>query len=169
MPEVLRRARRGLGDLYDLLPHNKKPDRDEIIDLIGQTELEDMLPGMRRILADAIRRDNLHEKKKAGFIEGGIKAIYSLYIYMEALKAGGDDYLEQRQAERNREGGRIETGISGRSVGSEAEIDEGDRGDGSDIEKSQRLDELRNRVFEAYDNDGNKGAEADNFERVEGR
>ncbi len=156
LPEILRRARRGLADLYDLLPHNKKPDRDEIIDLISHTELEDMLPGMRRILADAIRRDNLYEKKKAGFIEGGIKAI-SRYIHMEAIKAGGDDWLQARQEARNREGARVEAGVFDEGV--ESEVVAGARDvSGDDVEKSARLTELRGRVMSAYDNDDTGGA-----------
>lgn len=98
LPEKLAKARRGLAQLYDILPHDRRPSQDEIVTLIDNTELEELLPAWRRKLAEKIRWENLARKSKAEFVSGGMELLYE-WAYVEAMKDASGAVLERLQRE----------------------------------------------------------------------
>lgn len=99
LPEKLAKARRGLRQLYDLLPHDRNPKEREVSDLLDHTELEELLPAWRRKLAEKIRWENLAQKPLAEFITGGMEVLYA-WAYIEAMKDASGPTLERLRNDR---------------------------------------------------------------------
>ena len=94
IPARLEQARQGLGGLYELLPHDRNASEEEIVALIDHTRLDEMMGGARKILARAIRAENLNKKTKAEFIEKGVDAL-ALWINIEAGKDSSGEMIKR--------------------------------------------------------------------------
>jgi len=97
IPEMIKLVTRGLSDLFELLPKNRDTEVKDIVNLIEHTELDIMLPGMRKKFAKEAIDQKIHLlKDKAEFISQslGTEAI-KMFVHLEAMKAGSDATLER--------------------------------------------------------------------------
>ncbi len=97
--EVLREYTRGLGDLYDLLPHTAQIDKRDVLELVDHTDLRMLWPAPREDLAGAVVKEGLHERRKADFLARGLEVLREV-IEMEAIKRAGDEWLDEQLARR---------------------------------------------------------------------
>lgn len=103
LTQELSKARLGLLELYEFLPHDRNPSEEEISDLIDYSELKDLPVAWRKKLANEIRRQNLAQKSKAEFIAGGMEVLYA-WVYVEAMNKASDAVLEFLRHDRERGG-----------------------------------------------------------------
>ncbi len=102
MPEMLRMATKGLGDLFEILPKDRETGADDIINLLEHTELRIMLPGMRKKFADEAIREKIHlAEDKPNFIARALETdAMKLFVHLEAGKAGTSATFARLQEER---------------------------------------------------------------------
>jgi len=104
--EINRQLVLGLGDLYELLPHDpeSKVEAKEVIDLIEHTRLNTAipLPFWRKLLAAAIEDNGLNHKSKAESISSGLAALDAM-AGMQTIIEAGDRQLDASIAAKREE------------------------------------------------------------------
>ena len=102
MPEMKRLVTRGLGDLFELLLRSSEANKGDVIGLIEHTELNLMLPGMRKKFADEMIRKKINKiKEKADFIGTSLETeTIKMFIHLEAMKGSSEAVLTRLREER---------------------------------------------------------------------
>ena len=96
MPEMLKLATKGLGELFEHLPKNQDITEENLTKLLDNTELRIMLPGMRKMFAEEVFREKINQigDKEQFIVESLDTEALKLFINAEALKASTDDSLQ---------------------------------------------------------------------------
>lgn len=93
--EVFSEVKRGLGELYELLPHNKAIGAKELEALLEPTELAKKLPPTyKHDLVAVIRGQRLNQLSKEEFISIGVEVL-GLWIHTQALVRSAKKKLER--------------------------------------------------------------------------
>jgi hypothetical protein len=72
---VEQETREALGELYELLPSDRKLSEVYIEDKLDEAGFKELLPAWRKVLTRAIERRQLHQETKEEFLDAGLAVL----------------------------------------------------------------------------------------------